>query len=196
MKERLPSYAVKCFLAAGYDAPDVISSMNITEEWDNSTEVTEKFIDQHYRGHEEYYNNPILPSHPFVFPPGHKIRIRNFVSEVKRLCFPTKITKQKKRGQQAFSNSTYPPSKSPRIAEEDIQSEPAPSVSKVTNQIRGSISRWVKAQSCDMFNQLKENQPLFLITRNLVIYLWSLDAMHVKRTLASIEKRCVSISNK
>ena len=98
MKERLPSYAVKCFLAAGYDAPDVISSMNITEEWDNSIEVIEKFIDQHYRGHEEYYNNPILASHPFVFPPGHKIRIRNFVSEVKRLCFPTKIINRKSVG--------------------------------------------------------------------------------------------------
>ena len=106
MKERLPSYAVKCFLAAGYDAPDVISSMNITEESDNSIEVIEKFIDQHYRGHEEYYSNPILASYPFVFPPEHKISIRNFVSEMKRLCFPTKITQQKKRRQQAFSNST------------------------------------------------------------------------------------------
>jgi hypothetical protein len=30
MRERLPYYAVNCLLAAGYDTPDVICSMNIT----------------------------------------------------------------------------------------------------------------------------------------------------------------------
>ena len=90
MRERLPSYAVNCLLAAGYDAPDAISSMNIVEGPGNSIEVIEKLIDQHFRGHEEYYSHRTLASHPFVFPPGHKIRIGNFVSEVKKLCLPTK----------------------------------------------------------------------------------------------------------
>ena len=111
MKERLPCYAVKCLLAAGYDAPDVISSMNISEEPDNSITIIEKFIDKHFRGHEEYYSNPVLASCPFVFPPGHRIRIMNFVSEVKRLCYPTQITKPKKRRQQFLSSSSYPLSK-------------------------------------------------------------------------------------
>ena len=95
MKERMPSYAVNCLLAAGYDAPDAISSMNIVEGPDNSIEVIEKFIDQHFRGREGYYSHRTLASHPFVFPPGHKIRIGTFVSEVKKLYLPTLISNQK-----------------------------------------------------------------------------------------------------
>ena len=162
MKERLPCYAVKCLLAAGYDAPDVISSMNISEEPDNSITIIEKFIDKHFRGHEEYYSNPVLASCPFVFPPGHRIRIMNFVSEVKRLCYPTQITKPKKRRQQFLSSSSYPLSKLVRITEADAKPELVPSVSKITNQVRSSISRWVKAQSCN----LKENQHFVVTVSN------------------------------
>ena len=39
MRERLPSYAVNCLLAAGYDSADVICSMNTSEEPDNSFAV-------------------------------------------------------------------------------------------------------------------------------------------------------------
>ena len=146
MRERLPSYAVNYLLAAGYDAPDAISYMNIVEGPDNSIEVIEKFIDQHFRGHEEYYSHRTLASHPFVFPPGHKIRIGNFVSEVKKLCLPTLISNQKARKRQASNSSSYTQSKSPRIAENNI---PCESILTVTTQIRGCISRWIKAQTCD-----------------------------------------------
>ena len=57
MRERLPSYAVNCLLVAGYDA---ISSM---EGPGNSIEVIEIFIDQHFRGHEEYYSHRTLAAH-------------------------------------------------------------------------------------------------------------------------------------
>ena len=46
MQDRLPSYAVNCLLAAGYDSADVICSMNTSEEPDNSFSVIENFIDQ------------------------------------------------------------------------------------------------------------------------------------------------------
>lgn len=68
-KERLPQYIVNCFLAAGFDVPDVITSMDISEQPGNSIELIEKFIDQHYSGHEDYCSVPT--SHmqrPFVFP--------------------------------------------------------------------------------------------------------------------------------
>ena len=60
MQDRLPSYAVNCFLASGYDSADVICSMNTSEEPDNSFSVIEKFIDQYFHGSEEYYSNSIL----------------------------------------------------------------------------------------------------------------------------------------
>ena len=148
MKERMPSYAVNCLLAAGYDAPDAISSMNIVEGPDNSIEVIEKFIDQHFRGREGYYSHRTLASHPFVFPPGHKIRIGTFVSEVKKLYLPTLISNQKARKRQASNSSSYiyTQSKSPRIAEDNL---PCESTLTVTTQICGCISRWIKAQTCD-----------------------------------------------
>ena len=36
MEERLPPYVVRCFLAAGYDTPEVISSMDICENESHS----------------------------------------------------------------------------------------------------------------------------------------------------------------
>ena len=38
MKEKLPPYVVRCFLAAGYDEADVISSMDTSENPGNSIE--------------------------------------------------------------------------------------------------------------------------------------------------------------
>jgi hypothetical protein len=36
MRERLPDYIVKCFLAAGFDVPEVISTMDISDNPGNS----------------------------------------------------------------------------------------------------------------------------------------------------------------
>ena len=44
MEERLPPYVVRCFLAAGYDTPEVISSMDICGNESNSVNVIESFI--------------------------------------------------------------------------------------------------------------------------------------------------------
>ena len=162
MQDRLPSYAVNCLLAAGYDSADVICSMNTSEEPNNSFSVIEKFIDQYFRGSEEYYSNSILCQHPFVFPPGHKVRIANFVSEVRSICRPTLLSKERKRKQQQASSNPII-AKSQRI---DDKPEPKISISSVMTQIRGSICRWVKAQSSDLKN-LKENQHFVInVTEN------------------------------
>ena len=44
MEERLPPYILRCFLAAGYDTPEVISSMDLRENESNSINVIESFI--------------------------------------------------------------------------------------------------------------------------------------------------------
>lgn len=85
------------------------------------------------------------------------------MSEVKNLCLPTLTTKQKKRKQQASGNVFYHhPTKSPRVATtiNDPQPEPELTLSMVTTQIRGSISRWVKAQTCDTLRNVKENEHM------------------------------------
>ena len=47
MKQRLPEYVVNCFLAAGFDVPEVISAM---ENPGNSITQIESFIAKRYRG--------------------------------------------------------------------------------------------------------------------------------------------------
>ena len=153
MRERLPTYVVNCLMAAGFDSVDVISSMNVTDEPNNSIEVIETFIDKYFRGNEEYYSNPELASRPFVFPPGHRIRIANFVSEV---------SKPKLKQPVSCTLSSYRPSKVPRT-DKEVQPEQEQSMSSVTSQIRSNISRWIKAQSSGQLRRLKENEHFQVI---------------------------------
>ncbi len=72
MKEKLPSYVVNCLQAAGFDVPEVIVDMDISQGPGNSITVIESknaiqnimvfSPAQHY----------VLP---FEFPPGHRLRI-------------------------------------------------------------------------------------------------------------------------
>ena len=44
MRAALPEYVVNCFLAAGYDVPEVVASMNTSEEPGNSIDLIENYI--------------------------------------------------------------------------------------------------------------------------------------------------------
>ena len=107
MHERLPQYVVNCLLASGFDVADVIMSMDVSDKAGNSIEIIEKFIGEHFADNKDYNNMPVLAHSPtpFVFPPGHKLRIRNFVLEVRRKFSQTNSmevdtnTKPKKRKQ-------------------------------------------------------------------------------------------------
>jgi hypothetical protein len=50
MRQHLPPYIVNCFLAAGFDSPDVIAGMNLTLKPGNSIEIIENYIKEYYPG--------------------------------------------------------------------------------------------------------------------------------------------------
>lgn len=77
MKEALPSYIVKCFTAAGFDTLEVIAKMDVSDKPGNSIEQIEHFISDEYPNDPEYMRGK-------KFPPGHKIRIQDFVNDVKQ----------------------------------------------------------------------------------------------------------------
>lgn len=77
MKEKLPLYVVKCFIAAGFDTLEVIAEMNISNEAGNSIMQIENFISDEYPDDPEHVRGK-------KFPPGHKIRIQKFVTGVKQ----------------------------------------------------------------------------------------------------------------
>ena len=87
MKQALPEYVVNCFFAAGYDTTDVITAMDISDNPGNSIELIEKYISERYPKDPRYCNNPdsdILLAKPFEFPPGHRIRICNFICALRK----------------------------------------------------------------------------------------------------------------
>ena len=76
--------SICCFLASGYDDPDVISTMDITNNPGNCIAGIQTYIGSKFPDEEEYYHNGHI-SQPFEFPPGHRKRICNFVNEGKQL---------------------------------------------------------------------------------------------------------------
>ena len=84
MKQRLPEYIVNCFISSGYDEMEVISTMDTSDKEHNSIDKIEKFIQRKYANSAAH--NP-FPSPTFEFPPGHRIRICNFVKEVERVMW-------------------------------------------------------------------------------------------------------------
>lgn len=78
MKEKLPSYVYKCFVAAGFDTLEVIAEMTITDGPGNSIDEIQQFISQ------EFPDN-VKCGRGKKFPPGHRLRIKNFISDVKLL---------------------------------------------------------------------------------------------------------------
>ena len=86
MKQKLPEYVAKCFLASGFDSEEAIASMDVTIDGpENAISVMEAYIEKHYP-HDPSMHSEFSFGHgmPFEFPPGHKVRICSFVKAVKQ----------------------------------------------------------------------------------------------------------------
>ena len=65
MKAALPEYVVNCFLAAGYDVAEVITSMDISNNPGNSIELIENYVSESYPSDPRYTNNPDSSIKPY-----------------------------------------------------------------------------------------------------------------------------------
>ena len=81
MKMSLPSYVVQCFLYAGFDTPGVIAQMDRSDGPNNSLDVIESFILKNFPNESSCYY--FSPSSSFIFSPGHRMRIADFVKEIR-----------------------------------------------------------------------------------------------------------------
>ncbi len=81
MEEKLPTYVVNCLKAAGYDVPEVILDMDVSQGPGNTISQIEKFIEKRHPGNPEYFGGQSML--PFEFPPGHRARICKFVEEAR-----------------------------------------------------------------------------------------------------------------
>lgn len=147
MHEKLPEYVVNCMRTSGFDVPEVVSSMDVTDKPGNSIEQIEHFIGENFADQEEYKNTYFQSSSArlpmggrFVFPPGHRIRISNFVSHVKnQLDASVKAPKNTKSIEKAKAIRVRSSTKS----DSDTDTE---SIANISKHVRKNIASWMEKQ--------------------------------------------------
>ena len=183
MKAKLPPYVVRCFLAAGYDTQEVISSMNIGNNDNNSFDIIESYIQKYYARNKDFYNDMTPDMQlPFVFSPGHRQRICSFVSEVKQ--YSTDLNMGRQVSPIAPKNiwlhaSSYQ-------TDSDIEPEDRElTISSVSNQVRQNILKWVRKQPINDFKCLKESKHFIVLVSRIP-----------KSTVISVSVQCLPCSMK
>ena len=168
MKQRLPEYIVNCFMSSGYDEMEVISTMDISDKEHNSID------NRKYANRAEC--NP-FPSPTFEFPPGHRIRICNFVKEVKKLresCESDKNVRTRKRGKPIshvhLKSNVFAEKRQKHLEDSeedpsDVQESNVLSVMGVSKQVRSSLRKWMAKQN-DQLRQLHEANHTKKYSRN------------------------------
>ena len=141
MKEELPAYVVKCFIAAGFDTLEVIAKMNISNKPGNSIELIEQFISDEYPNNPEYMRSK-------KFPPGHRIRIQDFVNKVKHLMKP-------QLGKRTVSGGRSNQPKKTKANSGDTSDFDQPGN---VGDIRRQIAKWQQTQKEPNVRKLKEHE--------------------------------------
>ena len=167
--KRLNKVAV---ISSGYDEMEVISTMDTSDKEHNSIDKIEKFIQRKYANSAAH--NP-FSSPTFEFPPGHRIRICNFVKEVRESCGSDQVRsdknvhtgKRRKPESNPSSNPEYNvPSENKRQKlhvedseeEVDVQESKVLTVMGVSKQVRSSLRKWMAKQKNDQLGQLHEGE--------------------------------------
>ena len=170
IKAKLHEYVVNCLISAGYEDLEVvcsIASMDTSETEGNSISTIENFIQRKYANCTKH--NP-FPSSPFEFPPGHRIRICNFVKEVKKLREANvKRVGQDERKRSKSACNVVSKKKCEEATSEEWNAVTAAEVSK---QVRKCLQKWIckqiQEQDSDYLGKLREGEhcALQLLQKN------------------------------
>ena len=155
MKSKLPEYVVNCFLMAGYDEEMVIADMDISENESNSISKIENYIEKRCKQNPAITRpdtllalNPSAKSLPFEFPPGHRIRICNFVKEVKEMC-------QRKMQLSSCASTTVKTGVKKRKLMIQSDFQVPSSAEEISTQVHKNINKWLNQQQTVALNSLK-----------------------------------------
>ena len=83
LKAKLPVYVVNCFLISGFDTQDVVATMDVSNQPGNSIEQIEQFITENKLYQDPKYVDEMIYHEKFAFPPGHRLRIVQFVTRLR-----------------------------------------------------------------------------------------------------------------
>ena len=167
MERRLPRYVVNCFRAAGYDDIQVVASMDTSDREMNSISIIEKYIEGKFKHIPEMLPPSVsleaAPT-PFEFPPGHRIRICNFVKEVKQLFTSSHhytLASTKQLREQPISTTC----KKLKIMPHSVHKAPL-TTDEVSCQIHTSITAWVKWQKLTFLRTLQEGKNYSIVVKS------------------------------
>jgi len=161
----LPPYAVACFKNAGYDNAPAIMQMT-TEGPQNTLDQIEEFIIKHYPDDQSCYPPTIarnLSNVPnFIFLPGHRILIANFINDFKaREQLNSRLSRKRAATCQsaavchpAVKNKCTSPD--PTSSEESLPQQ-SHDLQFVYNDIRKRIIQWMKKEPSIEIKELKEH---------------------------------------
>ena len=149
MQGKLLPYIVKYIPAAGFYTSEVISFMDTSENPGNTITIIESFIDKYYSGNKDFYLNSAMPmgQQPFCFPPGHCLRISNFVSKVKGK-YKRELTgiKASRKHESKMSSGLCPRKINTSVKAKDSETDPESldTIVSVSKQICVNIAKWAR----------------------------------------------------
>ena len=156
MDQSIPKYAINCFNYAGYDTPQVVAQIKTSEDKNNLDEI-ESFILKYYWNDpacfpatitQKWHNGSSDVRPEFVFPPGHRKQIVDFIDTVKTKCF--KPGNKRPHTVSPGSNKKV----CPTHGHADVQSY---NLKEISDDVRQRIVSWQnKLQDSSEVKELKE----------------------------------------
>ena len=170
LKTSLPPYIVQCFIVSGYDSARIVAQMTMSGP-DNSIDQMEQFILKEYADDPScYYMSKIKST--YVFVPGHRIRIADFISDIKAYKVPIKrklnsstsnpaINKKSRLQASSSSSSSTSSSSSIKDPAEPSKESQKYDLQSISDSVRKRIFKWV--QQSNTLSHLKEHKDYTLL---------------------------------
>jgi len=152
MKAKLPEYVVNCFVASGYDTLSVISEMDVSSDPGNSIQLIEEYINENHSD-DPNCKHIRSSSKAFKFPPGHRLAIKSFISEIKR-SEQQKCRSMKKEGRDSQHGPKRIKLSSNVTKSQSDLTDPA----KLLSGIRRQLAKWQQMQKQQSLRDLKEHE--------------------------------------
>ena len=152
MEQSIPKYAMNCFINAGYDTPSVVAQMK-TAGNSNSLDEIESFILQHFSDDNSCFpptvqgrnDASILKQRKFVFPPGHRIRITDFINSVKSQ-YSAVFGKKRSCSSACSAARKQKCAKTDETATSKERSQAKYDLEKIADDVRRRINNWLQKQ--------------------------------------------------
>ena len=164
MRLRLPEYIVNCLLVAGFDTLDVIAKMNVGQEPGNSIEMVENFVTANFSGDERYMYAPLGQQIVCKFPPGHRLRIEQFIRELRATQSSNEhvvlhvATNSATKKRKVCAKPAQPKEGSSSYSHEDISTK--------VGIIRQQIAKWQHTTSDQHVRKLQEHEHFEIIFKH------------------------------